>query len=95
MSYETIIAFRASDAMRVALDQLAEERETDIGKILRVLVARELGIVRDPLADLREQMLFAAIALDGLLAANPDASLRPRIIKIWQDRLAGETPHVA
>ena len=73
--------------MRLALDRLAEARETDIGKIMRLLVARELGIVRDPLADLREQVLFAAIGIDGILM-HLDPTLRAKIVKLWQERIA-------
>ena len=86
MSYQAIIAFRASAEMRQALDRLAETRETDMGKIMRLLVARELGIVRDPLADLREQVLFAAIGIDGILM-HLDPTLRAKIVKLWQERI--------
>ena len=86
MSYENIIAFRASAEMRAGLDHLAEIRETDIGKIMRLLVARELGTVRDPLADLREQVLFAALGVDGILT-HLDPKLRSEIMRLWQDRV--------
>ena len=95
MSYDYLIRLRVSQAMAADLKSLAERRETDLCKLLRRAALRELAEGPDPDSNLREQMLFTAIALDGLLAANPDTGLRARIIKIWQDRLAGETNHVA
>jgi predicted transcriptional regulator len=94
MSYETIIAFRVSAETRAALDQLAEARETDIGKIMRLLVARELGTVRDPLADLREQVLFAALGVDGILT-HLDPQLRTEVMRLWQDRIMPGGSHGA
>ena len=94
MSYENIIAFRASAEMRAGLDHLAQTRETDVGKIMRLLVARELGIVRDPLADLREQVLFAAIGIDGILV-HLDPKLRAQIVKLWQDRVVPGSGHAS
>jgi hypothetical protein len=94
MSYQTIIAFRASAEMRLALGRLAETRETDMGKVMRLLVARELGIVRDPLADLREQVLFAAIGVDGILM-HLDPALRAKIVKLWQERVVPGGGHAS
>ena len=94
MSYKNIIAFRASAEMRASLDHLAETRETDIGKIMRLLVARELGTVRDPLADLREHVLFAALGVDGILT-HLDPKLRSEIMRLWQDRVIPGGTHGA
>jgi hypothetical protein len=90
MPYRDIINFRVSAAMRADLEQLAKERETDIGKLLRQLIARELSGAPDQLREQREQILFLAIAMDGLLAAHPDTELRPRLVRLWQQRLARE-----
>ena len=94
MSYENIITFRASADMRTALDHLAEGREMDIGKIMRLLVARELGRVRDPLAELREQVLFAALGIDAILV-HLDPELRVQIVKLWQERVVPGGGHAS
>lgn len=39
-------------------------------------------------------LLFAAIAMDGLLAAHPDQHLRPKMIQLWRERLAAEQADV-
>ena len=37
-----------------------------------------------------EMIVFLTLAVDGLLGAQPDPELRPKIIQLWQERLAEE-----
>ena len=90
MSYHINMTFRIGEQMRADLFALAAERNTDAGKILRALVRRELAGGPDQGAEQREQILFVAIAVDGLLGASPDPELRPTIIRLWRERLAEE-----
>lgn len=88
MSYHEFITVRMSGAMRAELHALAKERGTDAGKIVRQLIRQELAGSRDRAAEAFDQVLFLAIGMEGLLAAQPDQGLRARMIQIWRDRLA-------
>lgn len=90
MSYHHRLHFRVSSAMHAAVLDLAREREIDVGKLLRQLVARELLNKRDILVDVREQVLFCAVGIDGLLAVQADPTLRPKLVQVWQERLLEE-----
>jgi hypothetical protein len=70
---------------------LAQGQHVTITGLLRRLVMTELeaSALLPPL-ELQRHILFVAIALDGLLAANEDETLRPRIIEIWRERLDRE-----
>ena len=96
MSYSNNMNFRVGDQMRADILALAIERNTDTGKLLRAMVRRELARGPDQVTEQREQILFIAIAMDGLLGAHPDAQLRPTMIRLWRERLAEEgRSHVA
>ena len=90
MSYHEFITVRMGGAMRADLFALAVTRQTDVGKLVRQLIARELAGAHDRTAEAYDQILYLAIAMDGLLGAHPDRDLRPKLLRIWQDRLAEE-----
>jgi hypothetical protein len=90
MSYRNIISFRVGDQMRADLEALATARDTDVGKLLRLLVRRELADIGISPAEQREQILFLAIAMDGLLGAHADPTLRTTVIDLWRERLVEE-----
>ncbi len=96
MAYQELISVRVSRQMRAELDALAHARDTDLGKLLRAIIRRELlGAASTP-AEQHEQILFIAIAMDGLLGVHPDPDLRESIITLWRERLAQEARrHVA
>ena len=96
MSYSNNMNFRVGDQMRADILALAIARNTDTGKLLRAMVRRELARGPDHVTEQREQILFIAIAMDGLLGAHPDPQLRPTMIRLWRERLAEEgRSHVA
>ena len=62
----------------------------DAGKLVRQLIARELSTAPDRVLEAQDQILFIAIAIEGLMAAHPDPDLRARMVHIWRDRLEEE-----
>jgi hypothetical protein len=56
---------------------------------LRQLVIADVYGRGDPV-ETRRNILFQTIALDGLLQAHPDPELRPRLLRIWRERIAEE-----
>lgn len=90
MSYPDVITFRVSRAMRSDLARLAGERDIDVAKLLRQLIARELAGGHDRTRESLDQLLFVALALEGLLQAHPDRDLHPTIVRLWRERLAEE-----
>ena len=90
MSYHELIAIRLSSAMRTELSALAASRQTDVGKLVRRLIANELAGSRSRFEEAIDQILYLAIAMDGLLATNPNPDLRENMLRLWQDRLAEE-----
>ena len=96
MSYQKLIAVRLSDEMHDSLQALARERGMDVGKLVRLLIARELLGTSDRIADALDQVLFTAIAMEGLLDRHTDPNLRAQVLQVWRDRLAAEgRPHAA
>ena len=94
MSYEDLIAVRLSSSMRADLSALAQARQTDVGKIVRRLIAGELSGARERVDEVLDLVLYLAIAMDGLLAAHPDPELRQEMLRLWKARLAEEgRPH--
>lgn len=89
MSYRNLIACHVSDAVHAEFQALAQSREMAVAELLRKMVIRELA-EREHAREQREQVLFLAIAMDGLLGAHPDPQLRPHLIRLWQERLAQE-----
>ena len=90
MLYPFSFNVRLDSAMRAGLLGLARDRGLDAGKLVRQLIARELSAAPDRALEAQEQILFIAIAVEGLLAAHPDPDLRARMVNIWRDRLAEE-----
>jgi hypothetical protein len=90
MSYHHFITVRMSGAMRAELDQLVATRNTDIGKLVRELLARELKAAPDRINEALGQLLFVAIALDELLAVHADPDLRATVIRLWRDATSEE-----
>lgn len=72
-----------------AFVQRARDRNLTVASALRQLVIADLYGRADPL-EARQNMLFQTIALDGLLEAHPDPELRPRLLRIWRERMAEE-----
>ena len=96
MSYHELIAIRLSSSMRAELAALAHARQTDVGKIVRRLIANELSGARERIDEVLDLVLYIAIAVDGLLAAQPDPELRHEMLRLWKARLAEEgRPHAA
>ncbi len=90
MSYHHVVSFRVGSQLHTDLLALAAERHTDVGKLLRGLIHRELRGAGNNAVEEREMIIFIAIAIDGLLGTNPDPELRPTIIKLWRERLAAD-----
>jgi hypothetical protein len=74
-----------------AFHELAQAQHINVSGLLRRLIMTELeaNSLLPPL-ELQRHILFLAIGMDGLLAANEDETLRPRIIEIWRERLERE-----
>jgi hypothetical protein len=72
-----------------AFVQRAHDRNLTVASALRQLVIADLYGRADPV-ETRQNMLFQTIALDGLLEAHPDPQLRPRLLRIWRERMAEE-----
>lgn len=90
MSYHEFITVRMSGAMRAELLAHAAERQLDVGKLVRDLIAFELAVGRHRAREALGQLLFLAIAMDELLAAHSDETLRDHVIQQWRTRLDEE-----
>lgn len=90
MPYRNLISCHVSDAVRDSFYALARSRELTAASLLRQMIVREIADPRDHAAEQRSQILFLAIAMDGLLAAHSDPELRPRLVRLWQERIARE-----
>jgi hypothetical protein len=90
VSYHEFITVRMSSAMRAELIALAARHETDVGKLVRDLIAYELAVGRDRMKEAFGQLLFLAIAMDELLAAHSEPDLRDHVIRQWRARIAEE-----
>lgn len=90
MPYRDVVTIRMSGAMHADLIALAAKRQTDVGKLVRELIAYELHLGRDRVREAVDQILFLAIAMDELLAAHDDETLRDHVIEQWRDRLREE-----
>lgn len=96
MSYKKYITVRMDSTMHADLMALVNERQTDVGKLMRQLIARELLGTSDRIAEALDQVLFTAIAMEGLLDRHTDPNLRAQVLQVWRDRLAAEgRPHAA
>lgn len=95
MSYHEFITVRMSSAMRAELSALAARRDTDVGKLVRDLIAYELAVGRDRMKEAFGQLLFLAIAMDELLAAHADPDLRDQVIRRWRARIDEGTTDAA
>ena len=90
MPYRNLISCHVSDAVRDSFYALAKSRELTAASLLRQMIVREIADPRDHAREQRSQILFLAIAMDGLLAAHADPELRPRLVRLWQERIARE-----
>ena len=90
MSYHNVVSFRVGNELHADLLALTAKRGTDVGKLIRSLIYRELRGGIDQALEQYEMTVFLAIAMDGLLLAHPDPQLRPKLIKLWQERMAEE-----
>jgi hypothetical protein len=90
MSYHEFITVRMSGTMRAELFAFAAERQLDVGKLVRDLIAFELAVGRHRAREALGQLLFLAIAMDELLAAHSDETLRDHVIQQWRTRLDEE-----
>ena len=93
MSYHNVLSFRVGNELHADLLALVAKRGTDVGKLIRSLIYRELRGGIDQALEQYEMTVFLAIAMDGLLLAHPDPQLRPKLIKLWQERMAEERPN--
>lgn len=90
MSYHEFITVRMSGTMRAELFAHAAERQLDVGKLVRELLARELRGAPDRISEALGQLLFVAIALDELLAVHADPDLRATVIRLWREATSEE-----
>lgn len=90
MSYRNLISCHVGDALRTAFYDLAKSRDMTVASLLRQMIVREVHAPPDFSLEIRDHILFMAIAMDGLLEAHPDPELRPRLIEIWRERIARE-----
>jgi len=90
MPYRNLISCHVSDAVREDFYALARSRELTAAQLLRQMIIREIANPRDHAREQRSQLLFLAIAMDDLLATQTDPEIRPRVIRLWQERLARE-----
>lgn len=89
MSRRFQLACYVVDQVGEAFVRRARDRNLTTASALRQLVIADLYGRVDP-AEARQNMLFQTIALDGLLEAHPDPELRPRLLRIWRERVAEE-----
>ena len=74
---------------------LAKSRHMTVTGLLRRLIIAELdGDNLLPPAEAERNLLFISRALDGLLEAHPDKTLRNRILTAWNEEIvAGGFSH--
>lgn len=90
MPYRNLVSCHVSDPVQADFVALAKSRDMTVAGLLRQMIVREIDAPPDFTRDMRNYVLFMAIAMDGLLEAHPDPELRPRIIEIWEERVAHE-----
>ncbi|QJB68240.1 hypothetical protein [Parasphingorhabdus halotolerans] len=72
----------------------AKSRHMTVTGLLRKLVTSELdGATLLPPAETERNLLFIARALDGLLEAHPDKTLRNRIVAAWNEEISEGFSH--
>ena len=89
MSRRFQLACYVTEDVSRAFTERVRARDLTVASAVRQLVLADLYSRADP-AELRQNLLFQTIALDGLLQAHPDPELRHRILTIWRARLAEE-----
>ena len=73
---------------------LAKSRHITVTGLLRKLITSELdGAALLPPAEAERNLLFIARALDGLLEAHPDKTLRNRIVAAWNEEISEGFSH--
>lgn len=88
--YRNLISCHVSDAVRDSFSALAKSRDMTMAALLRQIIVRETLEPASAQEQMREMIVFLALAVDGLLGAQPDPELRPKIIRLWRERLAQE-----
>lgn len=84
------LACHVSGDLAKAFAARARARNLTVAALLRQCVLNELiGAAFGP-REQRDHLLFIAIAVDGLLGAQPDPELSSRLIEVWKDRVARE-----
>ena len=73
---------------------LARSRHMTVTGLLRKLIVSELdGAALLSPGEVERNLLFIARALDGLLEAHPDQTLRSRIVTAWNEEIAKGFSH--
>ena len=73
---------------------LATSRHMTVTGLLRKLITSELdGATLLPPAEAERNLLFISRALDGLLEAHPDKTLRNRIVAAWNEEISKGFSH--
>lgn len=84
------LACYVTEDLSAAFAARARTRNLTIAAALRQLVLNDtFGPAFDP-REQRNHILFMAIAMDGLLMEHANPELRPRLIRLWEERLARE-----
>jgi hypothetical protein len=88
MSVRHHLACYVTPELFEAFGKLARSRHMTVTGLLRKLVVAEVeGATLLPPAEAERNLLFMARALDGLLEAHPDKTLRDRIITAWNEEI--------
>ena len=88
------LACYVSEDLFEAFNSLARSRHMTVTGLLRKLITSELdGATLLPPAEAERNLLFIARALDGLLEAHPDKTLRNRIVAAWNEEISGGFSH--
>ena len=94
MSYDPVLSVRVPVAVHNELKALAEQRGRSVGELVRSILSYELddGLrrQRERREEALDQVLFTAIAVEGLLDRHTDPNLRAQVLQVWRDRLDAE-----
>ena len=88
--YRNLISCHVSDGVRDSFSALARSRGLTMAALLRQIIVRETLKRAGTQEHTWEMTVFLTLAVDGLLGVQPDPELRPKIIQLWQERLAEE-----
>ena len=94
MPHRYHLACYVSEDIYEQFKALAKSRHMTVTGLLRRLVVSELdGAALLPPAEAERNLLFIARALDGLLEAHPDKTLRNRIVAAWNEEISEGFSH--